>query len=53
MPSSFDNIVTNLLLGKETIWFDEVVGTLLINETRRGNNGFSNSGQAAMVIKKV
>jgi hypothetical protein len=46
LPSSFDNIVTTLLFGKETLKFDEVVAALLINETRRGSNGFPNEGQA-------
>ena len=39
LPSSFDNIVTTFLFGKETLRFDEVVAALLMNETRRGNNG--------------
>ncbi|VFQ95314.1 unnamed protein product [Cuscuta campestris] len=42
LPSSFDNIVTTLLFGKETLKFDEVVAALLMNETRRGGNGVSN-----------
>ncbi|VFQ60637.1 unnamed protein product [Cuscuta campestris] len=46
LPSSFDNIVTTLLFGKETLKFDEVVAALLMNETRRGGNGVSNDGQA-------
>ncbi|VFQ70645.1 unnamed protein product [Cuscuta campestris] len=45
LPSSFDNIVTTLLFGKETLKFDEVVAALLMNETRRGCNGVSNDGQ--------
>ncbi|VFQ74038.1 unnamed protein product [Cuscuta campestris] len=45
LPSSFDNIVTTLLFGKETLKFDEVVDALLMNETRRGGNGVSNDGQ--------
>jgi len=52
LPSSFDNIMTNLLFGKETLRLDEVVATLLINETLLGNNGFSNDGHVAMVIKE-
>ena len=52
LPSSFDNIVTTLLFGKETLKFDEVVVVLLINKTRRGNNGFSNDGQVAVVTKE-
>ncbi|VFQ72130.1 unnamed protein product [Cuscuta campestris] len=46
LPSSFDNIVTTLLFGKETLKFDEVVAALLMNETRRGGNEVSNDGQA-------
>ncbi|VFQ74792.1 unnamed protein product [Cuscuta campestris] len=46
LPSSFDNIVTTLLFGKETLKFDEVVAALLMNETRRGGNGVSNDSQA-------
>ncbi|VFQ82784.1 unnamed protein product [Cuscuta campestris] len=46
LPSSFDNIVTTLLFGKETLKFDGVVAALLMNETRRGGNGVSNDGQA-------
>ncbi|VFR03569.1 unnamed protein product [Cuscuta campestris] len=46
LSSSFDNIVTTLLFGKETLKFDEVVAALLMNETRRGGNGVSNDGQA-------
>jgi hypothetical protein len=45
LPSSFDNIVTTLLFGKETLKFDEVVAALLMNETRRSSNGFPNEGQ--------
>ncbi|VFQ73127.1 unnamed protein product [Cuscuta campestris] len=46
LPSSFDNIVTTLLFGKETLKFDEAVAALLMNETRRGGNRVSNDGQA-------
>jgi len=31
--SSFDNMVTTLLFGKETFELDEVVAALLMNET--------------------
>ena len=34
LPSSFDNIMTTLLFGKQTLRFDEVIATLLMNETR-------------------
>jgi len=40
LPLSFDNIVTTLLSWKETLWLDEVVAALLMNEARWGNNGF-------------
>ncbi|VFQ78488.1 unnamed protein product [Cuscuta campestris] len=46
LPSSFDNIVTTFLFGKETLKFDEVAAALLMNETRRGGNRVSNDGQA-------
>lgn len=46
LPASFDNIVTTLLYGKETLTFDEVVAALLMNETRRSSNGLRNEGQA-------
>ncbi|VFQ83578.1 unnamed protein product [Cuscuta campestris] len=46
LPSSFHNIVTTLLFGKETLKFDEVVAALLMNETRWGGNWVSNDGQA-------
>jgi len=52
LPSSFNNIVTTLLFGKETLKFDEVVTALLINETRRGSNRFSDGGQVAVVTKE-
>ena len=52
LPSSFDSIVTTFLFGKETLRFDEAVAALLMNDTRRGNNGFSNDGQVAMVTKE-
>ena len=52
LPLSFDNIVTTLLFGKETLKFDEVVTALLMNETRWGNNSFSNGGQVAVVTKE-
>ena len=39
LPSSFDNIVTTILFGKETFRLGEVVVTSFMNETRRGNNG--------------
>ena len=51
-PSSFDNIVTTLLLGKETLRLDKVLVALLMNETWRGNNRFLNDVQVAMVTKK-
>jgi len=34
LPSSFANIVTTLLFGKETLRLDKAVATLLMNETR-------------------
>ena len=40
------------MFGKETLKFDEVATTLLMNETRHGNNGFSNDGQVALVTKE-
>jgi len=40
LPSSYYNIVTTLLFEKETLKFDEVVATLLMNEMWRANNGF-------------
>ena len=52
LPSSFDNIVTTLLFGKKSLRLDEVVTALLINETRRGSNGFSPDGQEAMVTEE-
>ncbi|VFQ77776.1 unnamed protein product [Cuscuta campestris] len=52
LPSSFDNIVTTLLFGKETLKFDEIVAALLMNKTRQGGNGVSNDGQA-LVAKGV
>ena len=53
LPSSFDNIVTTLLIGKVTLKFDEVIAAWLMNKTRRGNNVFSNDGQVAMVTKEI
>jgi len=47
LPSSFDNIVT--VFGKEVLGPDEMAVALLMNETRWGNNKFSNDGQVAMV----
>ena len=52
LPSSFDNVVTVFLFGKETLIFDEVVAALLIDETRWGNNRLSNDGQVVMVTKE-
>ena len=52
LPSSFDNIVTTLFFGKHTLRLDEVVATLLMNGTPRGNNGFSGDDQVAMVTKE-
>ena len=52
LPLSFDNIMTTLLFGKETLRFDEVIATLLMNETQQGNNELSNDGQVAMVTKE-
>ena len=52
MPSPFDNIMTIRLCGKESLRVNEVVLALLMNETQRGNNGFSNYGQVAMVTKE-
>ena len=49
LPLSFANIVT--MFGKETLRLDEVVAALLMNETRLGDNEFSNDGQVAMVTK--
>jgi len=49
LPSSFNNAVTTPLFGKEALRLDEVVVTLLVNETWRGNNEFSNDGELAMV----
>jgi len=51
LPLSFENIMTSLLFRKEILKFDEVIATLLLNETRRGNNGLSSDGQVAMVTK--
>jgi len=51
LPSSFDNIVTTLLFKKENLKFDEMVAALLMNEIRRGNNGFSYDGHVAVVTK--
>jgi len=51
LPSSFDNIMPTLLFGKETLGLDEVVAALWMNETRRGNNGFSNDDQVAIITK--
>ena len=33
--SSFDNIITSLLFGNDTLRLDEVVATLLMNETQQ------------------
>ena len=44
--------MTTPLFGKETLRLDEVVANLLVNETRRGKNGFSNDGEVAMVTKE-
>ena len=44
--------MTTLLFGKGTLKFDEVVAAFLMNETRRGSNGFSNDDQVAMVTKE-
>jgi len=52
LPSSFDNIMTTPLFGKETLRLDEVVAAFLMNETRRGNNELSNNSQVAMVTKE-
>jgi len=50
-PLSFDNIVTTHFFGKEPLRLDQVVTTLLMNETRRCNNRFSSEGRVAMVTK--
>ena len=52
LPSSFDNIITTLFVGKKTLRLDEVIAASLMNEPRRGNNRFSNDGQVAMVTKE-
>jgi len=52
LPLFFDNMVTALLFGKETLRLDKVVPALWMNETRRHNNQFSNDGQVAMVKKE-
>ena len=44
LPLSFDNVVATFLFRKESLRLDEVVSTLLMNEARWGNNGFSNDG---------
>ena len=48
LPSSFNNVMTILIWKR----LDEVIVALLMNETRRGNNGFSDDGQVAMVTKE-
>jgi len=40
------------LYGNKTLRLDEVIAALLMNETRRSNNGLLNDGQVAMVTKK-
>jgi len=45
--------VTTLLFEKEILRLDEVIVALLMNETWWGNNGLSNDGQVAIVIKRV
>lgn len=52
VSSSFDDIITTFLFGKETLKFDEVVATLLMNETQWANNEFSNDGLVAIVTKE-
>lgn len=44
LPESFDNIVTTLLFGKDTLKLDDVIGSLLINDARRKSNGEMSSG---------
>ena len=44
--------MTNLLFGKKSLKFDEVVAPFFMNETRRCNKGFSNNGQVAIVTKE-
>ena len=45
LPSYFDNIVTTLLFGKKALKFDEAITSMLMNEIRWDNNGFSNNDQ--------
>ena len=35
LPPSYDHLVMTLLYGKETLAFEEVMGSLLSHETRR------------------
>ena len=42
IPESFDNLVTTLMWGKETLELDEIIGALLsCNQRKKANDGSS------------
>lgn len=48
LPTSYDHIVTTLLFGKDTLKIDEVIASLLMNESRK-SNGDHASGESRLL----
>ena len=55
LPESYDNLVTTLMLGKETLELEEITGALLsFNQRKKASNGSSQAkGLWLSVIRSV
>ena len=55
LPESYDNLVTTLMWGKETLEFEEITGALLsFNQRKKSSDGSSQvNGLWPKVIKSV
>ncbi|GMH14054.1 hypothetical protein Nepgr_015895 [Nepenthes gracilis] len=51
LPATYDHIVTTLLFGKDTLKLDEVIASLLMNESRRSQGTPSSSHSEVLVIE--
>ena len=50
LPSSYESLVTALLVGKSTIKMDEVIAAILQNEVLRRENPASSSGGSSSAL---
>ncbi|GMH29834.1 hypothetical protein Nepgr_031677 [Nepenthes gracilis] len=51
LPASYNHIVTTLLFGKDTLKLDEVIASLLMNESRRSQGTSTSSHSEVLVIE--